>query len=98
MSIHRPLWFKLHLENTAMWHSLSDEAVGRALKLAFDYFETGELPEVDNPLVRIGFDTLKKSCDDAFRDYDESVEAGRLGARLKAEKAKSTKTSPPKPP
>lgn len=87
MSLHRPLWFKMHLENSPMWHALSDEAVGRALKLALDYFETGELPEVDNPLVGIGFDTLKKSCDTAFKEYNESVEAGRLGARLKAEKA-----------
>ena len=98
MSLHRPLWFKVHLANSPMWHSLSDEAVGRALKLALDYFETGELPEVDNPLVDIAFETLKKSCDTAFREYNESVEAGRPGARLKAEKAKRTKTSPPKPP
>ena len=95
MSLHRPLWFKMHLENSPMWHALSDEAVGRALKLALDYFENGELPAVDNPLVGIGFDTLKKSCDTAFKEYNESVEAGRLGARLKAEKAKENQNKPP---
>ena len=95
MSLHRPLWFKVHLANSPMWHSLSDKAVGRALKLALYYFETGELPEVDNPLVRIAFDTLKKSCDTAFSEYNEAVEAGRLGARLKAEKAKENQNKPP---
>ena len=76
----RPQWFKLQIAIRPLIDAVDSEAVGDALKLALEYFETGSLPEYEEPLTMAVFNALKKSADEAIEDYEESVANGIAGA------------------
>lgn len=87
-----PTWFKLHVANAHMLNAMSNETVGAGLKLALQYFQTGELPPDNvNPLVSIVFETLRASADEAIIDYKARVQDGKDGARKKKEKQAQNK-------
>lgn len=96
MSFSRPTWFALDIANSPALHSLSDEVVGLALKLALDYFQAGTLPPDDlNPLTFVAFSIFRASADKALADYDAAVEAGKYGARVRAERQRAREPKPP---
>lgn len=76
----RPTWFKLYSSNRGLVEAVPVEAAGQGLRLALAYFETGELPTIDDPLTLAVFNTLRASADEAIADYAASVEAGKAGA------------------
>ncbi len=76
----RPSWFKMLRNQRALIDAVPDVAVGKALKAIFAYFDSGEVPDNLDPLEFAVFSAVKPYVDDAYRDYERSVEAGRTGA------------------
>ena len=75
----RPSWFKMFDSQKALVDAVPDETAGRALKAAFAYFGNKSEPDLD-PLSFAVFQSFKQFIDEAFADYEESVESGRTGA------------------
>ena len=97
--VKRPAWFKLWLRNKPMIDAVPDAEVGRAVKAALHYFETGEIKELGQ-LEMIVFATMKADIDDAFSDYKRDVENGKKGGRPRKsdeEKPPLTVANPPLP-
>lgn len=87
---HPREWFKLYANTRHVFDSLSDEAVGQAVKYALHYFVTGEEPpDTMGPITRIGFDVLRSAADEAIADYEEAVANGSKGPVAKAAKMES---------
>lgn len=74
----RPSWFKMFLHQKALIDSVPNESAGLALKAVFEYFDTGELPELD-PLSFAVFASIKPYIDESFEDFKRSSEAGKAG-------------------
>ena len=74
----RPAWFKMFLNQKAIIDAASNETAGKALKAAFQYFDTGEVVELD-PAAFLVFSGIKPYIDESYADYQRSVEAGRTG-------------------
>lgn len=91
----RPSWFKMFLHQKALIDSVPDEAAGKALKAVFQYFETGELKDLD-PLSFAVFSAIRPYIDESFNDYQRSVDAGRSGGNKRW--AKEQDDSPTKAP
>ena len=75
----RATWFKCFLSSKATIDAVPDENVGKGLKAAFAYFEHKTIPELD-PLSNVVFCAMRPYIDEAFSDYEASVESGRRGA------------------
>lgn len=75
----RPTWFKLWLNQKPLIDAVPDESVGKAIKAAYQYFDTGEVLDLD-PLSGAVFAVLKSQVDKAIEDYKDSVEFGKAGA------------------
>ena len=75
----RPAWFKMFLNQKAIIDVVSDETAGKALKAAFQYFDTGEIVELDQSAFLV-FSVIKPYIDESYEDYRRSVEAGKDGA------------------
>ncbi len=76
----RPSWFKLFLHHKALIEAVPDEVAGRALKAALQYFDTGEVVDLDS-LAGAVFAALKPHIDEAFEDFRRSVDTGRAGSQ-----------------
>lgn len=74
----RPAWFKMFLHQKALIDSASDETAGKALKAVFQYFDTGEVVELDQAAF-IVFSAIKPYIDESYADYQRSVETGKAG-------------------
>ena len=74
----RPAWFKMFLHQKALIDSAQDETAGKALKAVFQYFDTGEVVELDQAAF-IVFSAIKPYIDESYSDYQRSVETGRTG-------------------
>ena len=90
----RPTWFKLHLHQRSILDVVSDAEVGRGLKAALRYFDTGELTDL-SPLEAAIFASFKPFVDEAVREYDTQVANGRKSAQRKKELKESQTPSPP---
>ncbi len=90
----RPAWFKLWLNQKPLIDAVPDDAVGKAFKAVYHYFETRELPELDS-LSGAVFAVLKSQADEAIKDYNLSVEAGKAGANIRWGKGDHKSDSPP---
>lgn len=77
--LKRPTWFKLWLNQKPLIDAVPDESVGKAIKAAYQYFDTGEVLDLD-PLSGAVFAVLKSQVDKAIEDYKDSVEFGKAGA------------------
>lgn len=75
----RATWFKCFLSTKATIDAVPDENVGRGLKAAFAYFENKTEPDLD-ALSNVVFCAMRPYIDEAFADYDASVEAGKIGS------------------
>ena len=71
--------FKCFLSSKATIDAIPDENVGKGLKAAFAYFENKTISELD-PLSNVVFCAMRPYIDEAFSDYEASVESGRRGA------------------
>ena len=52
-------------ELEAVFDSFTDEQAGRLIKAVFDYEKRGELPEFEDPLLKMIFDTVIRQKSDA---------------------------------
>ena len=69
---NRPAWFKMFLHQKALLDSVSDEVAGRALKAVFQYFDSGEVIDLD-PLSFAVFASIKPYIDESFDDLSVPV-------------------------
>lgn len=92
----RASWFKLWLNQKPLVDAVPDDVAGRALKAAFQYFDDGEILELD-PLAGAVFAVLKSQVDEAISNYTVSVEAGTAGANKRWGKESQNGDSPPIP-
>lgn len=84
----RPSWFKVFLHQKAAIDEMPDEIVGRAFKAAMQYFETGEVPEIE--LVARGiFAPMRESVNEAFADFEETSEKNRRNVQKRWDKKKA---------
>ena len=89
-------WFKLYSNTRHVFSSLSDETVGKAIKLAQAYYVDGELPpDGTNPLTMIAFNVLRSAADEAIEDYEAAVANGAKGPEAKEAKQQETMGNPP---
>lgn len=84
----RAAWFKVFLAQKPTIDAADDISVGKALKAALRYFDTGEIAAL-GPMPRVIFAGLKGSVDEAIADYEASVRNGRAGG------AKRWENTPP---
>ena len=78
----RPTWFKLFLHQKALVCAVSDEVAGKAIKACFEYFDSGEVIEMDSTTFAV-FSAIKPYIDESYNDYWQSVENGRLGGNTR---------------
>lgn len=90
----RPSWFKLWLNQKPLIDAVPDDVAGRALKAAYQYFDSGEMVELDS-LAGAVFAVLKSQIDEAISNYNISVEAGTAGANKRWGKESQNSYSPP---
>ena len=89
----RASWFKVFLHQKALVDSVPNENVGSALKAALQYFETGEMPKIDQLSFAV-FSTFKQYIDESNDDFKKFSEAGKRGN----EKRWDNHVSPPDAP
>ena len=65
---NRPAWFKMFRNQKALIDSVPDETAGKALKAVFQYFDTGEVMELD-PLAFAVFSSVKPYVDESYADF-----------------------------
>ena len=93
----RASWFKVFLHQKALIDSVPNENVGAALKAALQYFETGEMPQIDQLSFAV-FSTFKQYIDESNDDFKKFSEAGQRGNRKRWDNHASpldTTQSPP---
>ena len=90
----RAAWFKVFLAQKPTIDAADDISVGKALKAALRYFDTGEIAALE-PMSSVIFAGLKGSVDEAIADYEASVRNGRAGG---AKRWENTHPIPPLPP
>ena len=95
----RPVWFKMWLHHKPMMEVVPDAVVGKAVKAALKYFDTGEIEPLDQ-MENIIFAAIRADADDAHAEYSRNVENGRKGGRPKLcpeEKPPVREGNPPLP-
>lgn len=93
----RAAWFKVFHHQKAVIDAMPDDAVGKGFKAAFQYFDSGEVPDLDQ-LAFVVFASLKPYIDEALDDYQRSVQAGQRGAADRWGKGKTSDSPPIAPP
>ena len=87
----KPSWFKLFGNMLPIFEAAPDDAVGRAVKGALRYFDTGELPELE-AMELVLFSAMRPRVEEAYEDFYQKVEAGRRGGQQKAANRSGTAT------
>lgn len=77
--VKRPTWFKIFLSTKSIIDAIPDENVGKGLKAAFAYFNDRSEPDLD-PLSNVVYCAMRPYIDEAFSDYQRSVDNGQKGA------------------
>ncbi len=80
--IGRPSWFKMFLHQKAIVDSVDDETAGKALKAVFQYFDTGEIAELEQEAF-IVFSAIKPYIDESFVDFNTYSAAGKKGMNIR---------------
>lgn len=75
----RPAWFKMFRNQKALIDSVPNESAGKAIKAVFQYFENGEVVEMD-ALEFAVFSSIKPYVDESMEDYEKAIETGKAGA------------------
>ena len=86
----RPSWFKMFRHQKPLFDSVSNETAGIVLKAAFEYFETGEIPQLE-PLEFAMFSSIKQYIDESYEDFERISEQNRQNV-LKRWKSQETST------
>lgn len=80
-------------ELEAVFDGFTDEQAGRLIKAVFDYEKRGELPEFEDPLLKMIFDTVIRQKSDANAEaYKQKCEMQRKKVQKRWEKAKKNTT------
>lgn len=83
----RPTWWKMLYHQRAAIESVSDEDAGAGLKAAFRYFDGEDIPPESLSVQAFTvFCVVRPYIDDAWRDFEKSVETGKEGARRRWKK------------
>lgn len=92
----RATWWKMLYHQRAAIDSVSDEDAGAGLKAAFRYFDGEDIPpeSLSLPAFTV-FCVIRPYIDDAWRDYEKSVESGKEGARRRYNSPPIESLSPP---
>ena len=77
----RPFWFRMNLNLKPMVDAVPEASAGTALKAAFAYADSGQLPEGLEPLANALFLAMKPSIEDSVHSYRMAVEKGQQGAQ-----------------
>ena len=72
----RANWFKMFRHQKAIIDAVSDAEAGQAIKAIFEYFDTGEVPDMTTPAFLV-FASVKPDVDKALSDYAARVERGK---------------------
>lgn len=86
---NRPSWFKMFLHQKALLDAMPDETVGKALKAVFQYFDTGEIQELD-PMAFAVFAAIKPYVDESYEDFAEASKKNRENVMKRWDKQKNT--------
>lgn len=86
-----PAWFKLFYGQRTVFEAVDDAAVGRAVKAALSYLESGEQPKLD-PLASVVFASLCRDVEAAWGDYRLKSDAGTKGNKGRWGKASECDT------
>ena len=91
--------FIIYTKINEVLKELTDDQKGKLFQAIIDYEMTGEIPAIDDALVKVSFIPVRQDLDVNNEKWEETVkarqEAGRKGGLAKASKAKnsSSKTS-----
>ena len=69
--------FVLYTEYSQKFRRLSDEQLGKLLRVIFKYEETGEVPEIEDTLVAFAFDIVQPDLAKQYEKYQSKVNAGK---------------------
>lgn len=72
----RPSWFKMFLHQKNIIDSVDDGTAGKALKAVFEYFDSGEIIDLDQAAF-IVFSAIKPYVDESFEDFQRTSEKNR---------------------
>lgn len=86
-------WFKLWTRSLPVFQAAPDDALGRAIRAALVYCNSGEVPELD-PMANLIFSVLWKDVDEAIVQFQEAVESGKRGATTRWKKTASDNRDP----
>lgn len=86
-------WFKLWTRSLPVFQAAPDDALGRAIRAALIYCNSGEVPELD-PMANLIFSVLRKDVDEAIVQFQEAVESGKRGATTRWKKTASDNRGP----
>ena len=75
--VGRPSWFKMFLHQKALLDAVPDETVDKALKAVFQYFDTGEVVDLD-PMAFAVFAAVKPYVEESFEDFERTSERNRM--------------------
>lgn len=95
----RPTWFKMDRANRELIKATDSKLLGELMKLAMDYFESGEKLDISNmnlpdEAAKYPFIPFKQAVDEAWDEYRKAVEYGRQGGEAAHNKDNA---SPPNP-
>lgn len=84
-NIHTQKSFLFYLDNKDVLQLLSDQQLGRLLRLIMDFAETRELQDVDDPAVNMAYHFMTAQMRRDFEKYEQkcrrNAENGRKGGR-----------------
>ena len=79
----RAAWFPMFRNIRNVVDAAPDESAGAALKAAFAYFDTGELPTNLDALGYALFLTIKPAVDESIEDYAKAVGRASKASRIR---------------
>ena len=82
--------FVLFTDYKQKFSRLTDEQLGKLLRIIFEYEETGTVPEIEDPVIGLSFDVI--SCDLAkqYEKYQAKVNAGKASGEKRKPTASNT--------
>jgi len=69
--------FVLYTEYSQKFRRLTDEQLGKLLRVIFQYEETGEVPEIEDQFVAFAFDIIQPDLEKQYEKYQAKVAAGK---------------------
>lgn len=88
--------FIIYTKINEVLKELTDDQKGKLFQAIIDYEMTGEIPAIDDALVKVSFIPVRQDLDVNNEKWEETVkarqEAGRKGGLAKASKAKNSRS------